>query len=253
MTIPIKTDKKIKTMARAGKKLAYVMAELISFSQVGTNLLEIEDLACKLIAKQGGEPGFKKVPGYSWATCININDGIVHGVPFDYKIQNGDVLSIDSGIFLDGLHTDMCRTFAVGKSNKKIDEFLRAGRIALQKATQAAKAGSRVGDISLAIWKTVEKEAGYTCSRSLTGHGVGENLHEPPNIPCFLKQPIPGTIELKQGMTLAIEVIYSLGRPDLVVDKDGWTIKMKDGKMSAVFENTVAVLKNGPKVLTSTG
>ncbi len=250
MTELIKTSRQIKIMQRLGHQLAEILFTLIEETEVGTNLLEIEEKACKLIAKTGGQPAFKRVPGYSWATCLNINEGIVHGVPFDYSIENGDVVSIDIGLYDQGLNTDMCRSFVVGESSGQIDTFLKTGEKTLAKAVKVARPGNHVGDISLTIQQSIEG-AGYTCSRSLTGHGVGQQLHEPPNIPCFLSSEISKTPELKPGMTLAIEVIYSLGKADLIVDSsDRWTIRMKDGKIAAVFENTIAILKTGPLVLT---
>jgi len=247
----IKTSKELQIMKEGGQKLSAILTELFDFAKEGINLLEIESKAVQLIKKSGGEPGFMKVPNYHWATCININDEIVHGVPKDYILKNQDVLNIDIGLFYKGLHSDMSGTvYFRDRKDKEIEKFLETGRKALKLAEKKARENNRIGHISQRIQQIIEKE-GYNCARNLTGHGIGKNLHEEPMIPCILNKPINYTPILKQGMTLAIEVIYMQGEPDLVMNsKDGWTIKTKDGKISAVFEETVAVSKDEAVVLT---
>ncbi|MBU3956844.1 type I methionyl aminopeptidase [Patescibacteria group bacterium] len=249
--IPLKSAKEIKTMEVGGRKLAWVMGQIKI--KPGMSLKEIDRLAEQLIEKQGGKPSFKMVEGYHWASCLNVNQGVVHGVPNDYQLKDGDLLSIDIGMFYQGLHTDMARTIRAKSEESGVrsqdEKFLEAGKRALAKAVQAAKSGSRVGHISQAIEKEI-KRYGFQPIQALVGHGVGKKLHEPPAIPCFLKGKIANTEKLKSGMTLAIEIIYTQGKPKVVVNNDGWTIETADEQLAGLFENTVVVTKRGPIVLT---
>lgn len=248
--IPLKLAKEIEIMHQGGKKLAWVMEQIKV--KPGMSLKEIDSLAERLIKKQGGKPSFKMVEGYHWATCLNVNQGVVHGVPTSYQLRDSDVLSIDMGMFYQGFHTDMSNSVVVGAGPGKWigeREFLSAGVEALKKAIQAAQPGNRVGHISQAIEKEIKKH-GFQPIRALVGHGVGKKLHEPPQIPCFLRGKITETEKLKPGMVLAIEVIYTQGRPEVVISNDGWTVETADGQLAALFENTVAITKKGPIVLT---
>lgn len=239
-------------MQKGGQKLSQILAQLVQLTKPGANLLDIEKKAVQLIKAADGEPAFSRLDKYRWATCLNINEGIVHGVPRDYKIKKGDLINIDIGLYYQGFNTDMSTTIRVknGKKNLPIDKFLLAGKKALEAAEKQAKPGNRVGHISQKIQQIIEK-AGYNCILSLSGHGIGKKLHEPPIIPCVLKKDIKKTPLLKTGMVLAIEVIYTRGKPDLLLNsKDKWTIKTKDGKISAVFEETIAITKNRHLVLT---
>jgi len=250
MEIPIKTNQQIELMKQGGSKLSQILFSLVKMVKVGTNIVDIEAKANQLIRKAGGQPAFKRVPGYHWATCININDGIVHGIPKDYLIKDQDLVSIDIGMFYQGFNTDMCYAFQVGSHDQATTDFLKAGKKALTAVNALAKPLNYIGHLSQKTQEIIEGH-GYNCARSLTGHGVGLKLHEPPSIPCFLNGEVSQTPMIKAGMTLAIEIIYTQGEPDLVVDdQDKWTIRTKDGKMATVFENTIAVLENGPLVLT---
>lgn len=255
--IDIKTESQIKDMAIGGKILASVLFEVLSHAKPGVTELELDSLAEKLIGEKGGEPGFKKVKGYNHTICSCINEVVVHGVPTSRKLKDGDVLCIDCGVFYNGFHTDMAESIRVRSSEsgdqkeEEIDRFLKTGERALDEAIKVAKVGNRIEDISKVIQNIVEKEGGYSVVRSLVGHGVGRQLHEEPEVPGFLDKKIENTPLLKSGMTIAIEVIYNMGRPDVVyANKDGWTIRSKDNSISAVYERTVAITNNGPLVLT---
>jgi methionyl aminopeptidase len=180
----------------------------------------------------------------------------VHGVPTDYKLKEGDVVGIDCGVFYKGFYTDAAHTVRVQssklkvKSSDEVDKFLKTGEKAMWEGIKAAKVGNRVGDISKAIQDIVERQ-GYSIVRSLIGHGVGRQLHEDPEVPGFLDGPIIKTPLLKLGMTIAIEVIYNMGKSEVVYSNgDGWTIKTKDGSLSGLFERTIAITKGEPLVLT---
>lgn len=252
--ISLKNNNEVKIMRAGGKILAQILAELIKKSKPGVSLLEIEDLANFLCRKWKVEPSFKKVPGYKHVTCLCVNEEVVHGIPKNYILKNGDILGIDVGVFYRGFHLDAAQSILVGKGNKTDSEdkrrFLEIGKRALKEAIMATKAGNYVGDISYAIQKNIEG-AGYSVVRSLTGHGVGKKLHEEPSIPGFLGGEIEKTPPLQSGMTLAIEVIYNQGKPSVeYANNDGWTIKTKDNSLAGLFEDTIVIGDKGPIVLT---
>lgn len=249
--IPTKTKDEIERMREGGKRLAQVLEQVLKAVKEGISLKELDKLAESLIEKKQGLPSFKMVNGYNWATCINVNQGVVHGIPGNYRLKDGDVVSLDMGMFYKGLHTDMARTVRAGEQENRRagDKFLLAGQKALRKAIKAVKPGNRVGHISKAIQEAIKRN-GYKPVRALTGHGIGKRLHEEPQIPCFLKWKIEKTPQLKPGMTLAIEVIYTQGKPDVVLAGDGWTVRTADGKLAGLFEDTVVVTAKGAEVLT---
>lgn len=247
--VEIKTEEEIEIMKEGGRKLRRVLDAVLAAVQPGISKLELDKIAEKEMQNQGGEPGFKRVPRYHWSTCLTVNNEVVHGIPNQTVLKSGDVLGIDLGLYFRGFNTDLATTVIVGNSDNEKDKFLTAGKEALESAIKQAKPGNHVGDISLAIQEKI-KSAGYSPVKGLTGHGVGRELHEDPSIPCFLDKEVKKTPELKKGMTLAIEVIYNQGTPELVLTDDGWTIVTKDGKISSLFEETVAVIGSGPLILT---
>jgi len=249
MDIKIKTPEEIQIMVEGGKKLARVKNALKEAVKAGVTSLDIEQLAEKLIKEEGAEGSFNKVPGYSWVTCVNVNEGLVHGIPSKSVVfKDGDVVSIDVGLYFKGFHTDTSISVGINPSpeNKK---FLNIGQNALQKAISKAQVGNYIYDISEAIESTIEG-AGYTTIKALVGHGVGRELHEDPQIPCFVPGRISDSPEIVPGMVLAIEVMYAQGNDKVQVLEDGWTIAMRDGKISGLFEDSVAVTEKGSVVLT---
>lgn len=254
--IKIKTREEIEIMKEGGKILAAVLFEVMKSAKVGVSEIELDKLAEKLILAKGAEPGFKKVKGYNYTTCISTNDVVVHGIPTDYKLKENDVIGVDCGVYYKGFYTDMAQTKKVRSEEAKAqnkdetDKFLETGENAMWKAIRIAKEGRRVGDISKAIQDEVEAQ-GYSVVRSLVGHGVGKELHEEPEIPGFLNKPISETPLLKENMTLAIEVIYNMGKSEVVyAGGDNWTIATGDGSLSGLFERTIMVTKKHPKVIT---
>src|SRR3990167_4791032 len=248
--ITIKNKEEIEIMTLGGEKLGLIRDSLAKAVAAGVNAEEIYNLAGELIEKMGGSPSFKTVSGYRWATCINVNDGMVHGIPHKTIVFKKDYLvSIDVGMIYKGYHTDTSTTLYLGTKDKERLRFLEKGKEALGLAIRQAKVGNKVEDIASAT-ETALKKAGYQPITSLTGHGIGKNLHEPPYIPCFVGGNVDEKVELKEGMVLAIEVMYTLGKPELTVDDDKWTLRTRDGKISGLFEETVVVSKHGPFVLT---
>ncbi len=237
-------------MQASGKMLADTLWEVVENVKPGVSEIELDALSEKLIRQKGGEPGFQKVPGYKHATCISTNDVVVHGIPSNYKLKEGDIIGIDCGVFYKGFHTDMAQTVSVGKTSDKAQKFLEVGGKALEMGIKQAIVGNHVGHISKAIQDLVELQNGYSVVRTLVGHGVGRQLHEEPEVPGYLQGKIEKTPLLKEGMVIAIEVIYNMGGPDLTLDDDGWTLRTKDNSLAGLFERTLAITKTGPLILT---
>jgi methionyl aminopeptidase len=250
--IHIKTPEEIAVMREGGRKLGTILNDLLDFSKEGVVLTDIEKRACELIEKSGAAASFKTVPGYQWATCLNVNEVVVHGIPTNYALRDGDILTIDIGLLYKGFHTDTAGTKMIGSSPKN-EKFLETGREALNKAIQTAIIGNRIGDISKVVQETIEG-AGYSIVKSLVGHGIGRDLHEEPQIPNFLRGAIENTVPFKEGMTIAIEPIYAMGRGEIVYqNEDGWTLATRDRSLTSVFEHTLAIMASGPLVLTEGG
>jgi methionyl aminopeptidase len=248
--IKIKTPQEIKIMQVCGKMLSDTLWEVCKSARPGVSEIELDALAEKLIREKGGEPGFMKVPGYKNATCISTNDVVVHGIPTNYKLKEGDIIGVDCGVYYKGFHTDMAQTVAVGKISKQAEKFLAVGQKALEAGIKQATIGNHIGHISRAIQDIVELQNGYSVVRTLVGHGVGRELHEDPEIPGYVQGRIEKSPLLKEGMAIAIEVIYNMGGPDLALGDDGWTIRTKDGSLAGLFERSVAITKNGPLIIT---
>lgn len=242
---------KIEIMRQAGKILGEVLETVMNSIVPGVTEIELDRLAEKLIIEKGGEPGFKKVPGYKHTICVSTNNVVVHGIPTNRVLKEGDVVGVDCGVFLKGYHTDMAETIRVGNTkNDAIDSFLAIGKHALFRAIGKAKTGNLVGHISREMQKVEEK--GYSIVRSLVGHGVGKQLHEEPEIPGYLNKSIDKTPILKNGQTIAIEIIYNMGKRDVVyTEDDDWTIVTKDRSISGLFERTVLVTDKGPQLITA--
>ncbi len=248
--ISIKNEEQMRVMAEGGAKLGQIRKLTAAAVRPGMTTREIDRIAQKLIDESGGGASFKRVAGYHHATCLNVNEVVVHGIPGDRKVEKGDKLAIDVGLYYKGWHTDAAVTIIVGEGEAKLKKFLETGRRALKAAIAQAKPGKRIFDISEAMQKVIEK-AGYSPVKALTGHGVGRELHEEPAIPCFAVGNRENSPKIVPGMVLAIEVMYNEGESEVVYQNDdGWTIGTADGKISGLFEETVAIYKDGPKVLT---
>lgn len=241
-------DHKINSMREGGKALGKIKAQLQDFVKVGTTFEAIEDKAQDLIKKAGMVPSFSTVPGYHWATCVMKNHEVCHGIPKGKRVEDGDVISIDIGLINNGYHLDTSITFPVGKVSKEVEEFLEAGRVSLKKAIEQARVGNSVYDISFAMEKPLKRK-GYGVVFQLTGHGVGEELHMEPAIPC-VPQRHDKRVKLTEGQTVTIENMYSMESPVLEEAADGWTYETIDGSLSGMFEETVLITKDGPEILT---
>lgn len=242
----------LELMKKSGKIAGAALKKAMDAIKVGVSGLDLDKIAEKEIYRLGGDLSYKTVPGYKFATCVTVNEGVVHGIPTDYKFKEGDLVSVDLAVEYKGWHTDCAWTKIVQSSNIKVqsesEKFLKIGEEALRDGIVKAINGNRVGDISNAIQTKVES-AGYSVVRSLIGHGVGKSLHEEPEIPGYGEKG-KGPM-LKNGMTLAIEVIYAMGDYEVILESDGWTYSTKDKSLSGLFEMTVVVGKAKAEVLTA--
>jgi methionyl aminopeptidase len=250
--VKTRTPEQLKLMRRSGQIAAAALKRALEGAKLDVSGLRIDEIAGREMLKMGGDWSYKTVPGYKFATCVNFNEGVVHGLPTDQKIEDGDLVSIDLAAMYKGWHTDCAWTKLVSrkqnsKEYKEKEKFLKVGEEALWLGIKQAIEGHTIGDISAAIQGKVEG-AGYFVVRTLVGHGVGEKLHEDPEVPGYGRK---GTgLILQEGMTLAIEVIYAKGTPDVALDSDGWTYKSADNSISGLFEMTVVVGKKKAEVLT---
>ena len=243
-----KSATEIAKMAAAGALVAETIAYLGEQLEPGISTGELDRLAEELIESRGGTPTSKGYRGFPAAICISPNSMVVHGIPGAYEVREGDLITVDVGVTLDGYIADSAYTFGVGEIDAEAQRLLDTGREALMAGIGQARPGNRVGDISAAVQHHVEA-AGFAVVRSLVGHGVGRSYHEDPHIPNF-GQPGRGPL-LSEGMTLAIEPMITAGRPDVFVHDDQWSISTEDGSLAAHFEHTVAITAAGPKILTA--
>src|SRR3989338_1517459 len=235
-------------MQAGGARLGRIKRELIEAVRVGVTPLDIDALADRLITAGGDYPSFKTVRGYHHATCINLNSAVVHGIPTAEPFRAGDLVTIYVGLVHKGWHLDTSVTTQLPPLDPKVEKFLEIGQIALGQALKQVLPGNSIYQVSEAMQKVVEG-AGYSVIRDLTGHGVGKRLHEEPNIPCYA-DPRSKTDIIKPGMSLAIEVMYSMGDYHLKMGKDGWTLFTADGSLTAMFEESVFITETGHQVLT---
>jgi methionyl aminopeptidase len=242
-----KSPQEIERMARAGEVVADVLALLGERARPGVTTEELDALADEFIRSRGGIPTFKGYRGYPASICTSPNDMVVHGIPGPYALSDGDVLSVDVGVTLDGFVADSAYTFPIGDIPPEAERLLEGCKAALAAGIEQCRSGNRLSDISHAI-QVVTEEHGYSVVRSLVGHGVGRSMHEEPQIPNF-GEPGRGP-QLSPGMTFAIEPMINAGGADVVIHDDEWSISTSDGSLSAHFEHTVAVTEDEPRILT---
>jgi methionyl aminopeptidase len=243
-----KSKQEIDRMALAGRVVAETIVLLGEHIRPGATTAELDRLADEFIRSHRGVPTFKGYRGYPAAICTSPNSMVVHGIPNARPLEDGDILSVDVGVTLDGFVADSAYTFPVGEISAAAERLLDACQAALSAGIEQARAGNHVGDISEAVQRVTE-EAGFSVVRTLVGHGVGRSMHEEPQIPNFAG-PSRGP-KLAEGMTLAIEPMITAGGQDVFVHHDGWSISTEDGSLAAHFEHTVAVTDNGPRILTA--
>jgi methionyl aminopeptidase len=244
MIVRPRTRDQLALMRKSGQISAYALKKVLKSIKPGVNLLTLETIAEEEIVKRGGKPSFKTVEDYKWTTCITVNSEVVHGIPRDYILRDGDKVSVDLGTVYKGWHTDTAWSVIAGGQESK---FLKVGEKAMWNGILQAVSGNTVGDISDAIQTEVEG-AGYSVVNSLVGHGVGQELHEEPEVPGIGQKGVG--LLLEGGMTLAIEAIYTEGKGEVEVAKDNWTIVSKDGSLGGLFEMSIVVKDKKAEVLT---
>jgi methionyl aminopeptidase len=242
-----KSAAEIETMARAGEVVADCLELIREHVRPGVTTGELDAVAEEFIRSRGGVPTFKGYRGYPASICASPNAMVVHGIPGTYALADGDLLSVDVGVTLDGFVGDSAWTYPVGEVSPEAERLLEVGEAALYAGIEQARSGNRLSDISHAIQAVVE-DAGFSVIRSLVGHGVGRAMHEDPQIPNF-GPPGRGPL-LQEGMTLAIEPMITAGGPDVYLHDDDWSISAADESLAAHFEHTVAVTAAGPRILT---
>lgn len=246
----IKTEAEIKQLRIDGRILAGILKQVADVVRVGVTTGELNELAEKLIDETGGDPSFKgfgKLNPFPAGLCTSINEEIVHGIPSDRKLKDGDIVSLDIGMERNGLFTDTSTTVAVGKISKRTKQLIKVTQKALELGIKQCRVGNTLGDIGQAIQSYVEKH-GFGVVRDLVGHGVGHGVHEDPVIPNFGAKG--AGMRLKEGMVLALEPMVTIGDYNIDHQEDNWTIKTADDSLSAHFEHTVAITKKGPIIIT---
>lgn len=246
--IYIKTDEEVELLRQSNQLVSQTLAELARHIRPGVTTLHLDGIAETFIRDHGALPGFKGYAGYPNTLCTSVNDKVVHGIPSDYTLKEGDIISVDCGVILNGFYGDSAYTFPVGEVSPGIMRLLEFTRASLEAGVQEAVAGNRVGDISHAVQKKAES-GGYSVVRTLVGHGIGKNLHEGPEVPNFGKRG-SGT-RLEKNLVICIEPMINMGTRNTKVAADGWTVSTGDGKPSAHYEYAVAVREGKADQLTT--
>ena len=248
--IILKSRPEIEKMRKSNAIVAAILEELSKKIRPGVKTIELDRLSEELALKRGARPAFKGYRGYPYSLCTSVNSEVVHGMPSERELKEGDIVSLDFGILNDGYYGDAAVTVPVGEITPGARKLLKITEEALYRGIAEVKAGNRIGDISSAIQGHVEA-AGYSVVRDLVGHGIGKSLHEDPQVPNY------GSggrgIELKPGMVFAIEPMVNEGTYRVEILRDGWTVVTADGKLSAHFEHSVAITENGPVILSRIG
>ena len=246
--IYIKTDAEVELLRASNMLVSRTLAEVAGHIRAGVTTLELDTIAEKFIRDHNALPAFKGYAGFPNTLCTSVNDEVVHGIPSAYALKNGDIVSVDCGVILDGYYGDSAFTFAVGEVRPEVLRLLEYTRASLDAGVKEAIAGNRLGDISYAVQSKAES-GGYSVVRTLVGHGIGKHLHEGPEVPNFGKR---GTgARLERNLVICIEPMINMGTKNTSVQSDGWTVRTGDGKPSAHFEYAVAVREGKADLLTT--
>lgn len=247
--IIIKTDEQIELMRKSALLVSQTLTEIAKILKPGITTLSLDKTIGEYIQSHHAISSFLNYNGYPFNSCISVNDVVVHGFPNNKELRDGDIVSIDVGVILNKWHGDHAYTFAIGEPEKEVQQLISVTKESLYKGIEKAIDNNRIGDISFAIQDYTERKHGYGVVRELVGHGLGQSMHEDPQVPNYGRR---GTgAKLRQGMVLAIEPMINLGRKEVYTESDGWTIKTKDGKPSVHFEHDVCVKKNKADILSN--
>jgi methionyl aminopeptidase len=246
--LKVKSAEEIEILRENNLLVSKTLAEVGKHIRPGVTTLKLDQIAEEFIRDHGAEPGFKGYGGFPNTLCTSVNDEIVHGIPSEYELKDGDIVSIDCGTYMKGYYGDSAYTFEIGEVDKEVQDLLRTTREALFKGIEKATAGNRVGDISHSVQSHAENH-GYGVVRELVGHGLGANMHESPEVPNYGKQGRGS--KLKEGLVICIEPMINLKTRNIRQDKDGWTIRTMDGKPSAHFELALAITNGKADILST--
>ena len=244
----VKTNEQIELMRQSALLVSKTLSEIAKILKPGVTTLAIDNKIGQFVRDHHADLSFLGYRGYPFNSCISVNDVVVHGFPNRYELKDGDIVSIDIGVILNGWHGDHAYTFAIGEPADDIKQLIQVTKQSLYKGIEKAVGGNRVGDISFAIQEHTEKKHGYGVVRELVGHGLGRNLHEDPQVPNYGKRG--SGPKLKDGLVLAIEPMINLGKKEVYTEDDGWTVRTRDGKPSAHFEHDVCVKKSKADILS---
>jgi methionyl aminopeptidase len=243
-----KNSEEIAKMRRAGRVVAEMHARCIAAARPGVTTAELDTVAREVLDRRGARSNFLNYHGFPAVICTSPNDVIVHGIPGDYRLEEGDILSLDCGAIIEGYHGDAAVTIPIGQVSEEATRLMKTTEESLYAGIEQIRDGNRLTDIGHAV-QTVAEGAGYSVVREYVGHGIGTAMHEEPQIPNY--GPPGRGIKLKVGHVLAVEPMVNVGGPGTVLLGDGWTVKTADGSLSAHFEHTIAVTEDGPEVLTA--
>jgi methionyl aminopeptidase len=249
--VRLKSPQDIERMGAAGRVVAIVLRQVAAAVRPGITTGELDEMAERLITELGAKPAFKGYGNYPATLCVSVNDEVVHGIPGERVLNAGDIASLDVGAIVDGFYADAARTVAVGTVSPQAKRLMRVAREALELGIAQARPGATIGDIATAVERHVERN-GYSVVRDLSGHGIGRDMHESPQVPNFTSGASRRQLRfaIEAGVTLAIEPMVNEGGPEIVKADDGWTYRTRDGSLSAHFEHTIAVQESGPEILT---
>jgi methionyl aminopeptidase len=247
--IHYKNTEQIELMRESALLVSKTLTEVAKTLKAGISTISIDKFIGNFIKENGATPSFLHYHGYPFNSCISVNDVVVHGFPGAYELKEGDIVSIDIGVYKNSYHGDHAYTFMIGKPADEVLQLVKVTKESLYKGIEKAVAGNRIGDVSYAIQEHTEKKFGYGVVRELVGHGLGKNMHEDPQVPNYGKRG-SGPV-MKEGLVIAIEPMINLGKKDVYTDSDGWTVRTKDGKPSVHFEHDVCVKKNKADVLSN--
>ncbi|HEX2608099.1 MAG TPA: type I methionyl aminopeptidase [Flavisolibacter sp.] len=246
--IHYKNEQEIELMRESALLVSQTLSEVAKLLKPGINTLSIDQFIADYLRDHKAVPSFLNYHGYPFNSCISVNDVVVHGFPGKEPLKEGDIVTVDIGVYKNGFHGDHAYTFMIGKPEDEVVELVKTTKESLYKGIEKAVAGNRMGDISYAIQEHTEKRKGYGVVRELVGHGLGKSMHEDPQVPNYGKRG-SGTI-LKEGLVIAIEPMINLGKKEVFTEDDGWTVRTKDGKPSVHFEHDVCVRKGKADILS---
>ena len=243
-----KSEEEIEVIRESGEILSRAHGEIAREVKPGVKTIQLDKLAEEYIMDNGGIPSFKDYNGFPYTLCMSLNENVVHGFPSDIELKEGDIVSIDCGVYYKGFHSDCAYTYPIGEISREKEELLKVTKESLYKGIENAVAGNRIGDVGFAVQNHVEG-FGYSVVRELVGHGLGKDLHEAPEVPNYGKRGRGPT--MRSGLVIAIEPMVNLGKKNIVQESDGWTIRTADRMPSAHFEHTVAIFQSKTEILTT--